>query len=99
LDTDYTGLAPFWPLSGDRKVVDVFRAYPLAHRHFFGVPPNGTVLFQVALSVVSILSGDGWCNSRFSADWNGSFIMCPFVELQVVVPEIMPSRGKSFRSR
>src|SRR5262249_38007965 len=71
------------PVFGDfgQKIVDVFRAYSLAHSNFFVVPRNASVVFQVGLEVDSGLDGGGWCTSSFLYDMG--FLMCPYVALQV----------------
>jgi len=65
----------------DRKVVDVFRAYLLAHPGVFVVPRNASVVFQVGLAVASFLQTGGWVRSQFSPPVG--FLMCPYVALQV----------------
>jgi len=70
--------------SVNQQSVDVFRGYPLLHRNFFVVPRNGSLVFQVSLTVESFmdggLTGSGWVVSFFT---DPDFLLCPFVELQV----------------
>lgn len=75
--------------SGDHQVIDVFQAYPLAHRTFLTVPRNGSLVFQVSLNIGSTLFGGGWCTSNLSPTAPGGFVLCPFVELQVSTSGIM----------
>ncbi len=74
-----------WP-SQDAAIGEFFQGFQLYHNNFFTVPARQAVVFQVGADVGPLISSLWDAGGNVMADFatDGRFLLCPFVELQVL---------------